>query len=213
MKIEIGKQYKVHGTEEDGNVIKITEKKNGLCRYETISGKQPFVDQFACGSLFARLLTPYNEETKIVILRKGNTVTATQYVNTEKVHTGVATCSPDDTFDFAFGAKLALERLLEKPFDWEKFIAGAVWVQVNRTNIDDFLRACEEQHLTYASGDRPTKLNVFRDLQQAGDCGKALFGLLGLTLEEHVWFLIHKGRLMWNNRKPTGEIFEWEQTE
>lgn len=37
MKIEIGKQYKVHGTEEDGNVIKITEKKNGLCRYETIS--------------------------------------------------------------------------------------------------------------------------------------------------------------------------------
>ena len=62
MKIEIGKQYKVHGTEEDGNVIKITEKKNGLCRYETISGKQPFVNQFECGSLFARLLTPYNEE-------------------------------------------------------------------------------------------------------------------------------------------------------
>ena len=93
MKIEIGKQYKVHGTEEDGNVIKITEKKNGLCRYETISGKKPFVDQFECDSLFARLLTPCNEETKIVILRKGNTVTATQYVNTEKVHTGVATCS------------------------------------------------------------------------------------------------------------------------
>lgn len=134
-------------------------------------------------------------------------------MNTEKVHTGVATCSPDDPFDFAFGAKLALERLLEKPFDWEQFIAGAVWVQVNRTNIDDFLRACEEQHLTYASGERPTKRNVFRDLQQAGDCGKALFGLLGLTLEEHVWFLIHNGRLMWNNRKPTGEIFEWEQTE
>ena len=188
MKIEIGKQYKVHGSEEDGNVIKITEKKNGLCRYETISGKKPFVDQFACGSLFARLLTPCSEETKIVILQKENTVTATQYVNTEKVHTGVATCSPDDPFDFAFGAKLALERLLEKPFDWEKFIAGAVW-------------------------ERPTKLNVFRDLQQAGDRGKALFGLLGLTLEEHVWFLIHNGRLMWNNRKPTGEIFEWEQTE
>ena len=124
--------------------------------------------------MFARFLTPYNEETKIVILRKGNTVTATQYVNTEKVHTGVATCSPDDPFD---------------------------------------LRACEEQHLTYASGERPTKRNVFRDLQQAGDRGKALFGLLGLTLEEHVWFLIHNGRLMWNNRKPTGEIFEWEQTE
>lgn len=64
MKIEIGKQYKVHGGEEDGNVIKITEKKNGLCRYETISGKKPFVDQFECDSLFARLLTPCSEETK-----------------------------------------------------------------------------------------------------------------------------------------------------
>ena len=65
MKIEIGKQYKVHGTEEDGNVIKITEKKNGLCRYETISGKKPFVDQFECDSLFARLLTPCSEETRL----------------------------------------------------------------------------------------------------------------------------------------------------
>lgn len=64
MKIEIGKQYKVHGTEEDGNVIKITEKKNGLCRYETISGKKPLVDQFECDSLFARLLTPLQRGNK-----------------------------------------------------------------------------------------------------------------------------------------------------
>ena len=215
MKIEIGKQYKVHGTEEDGNVIKITEKKNGLCRYETISGKKPFVDQFECDSLFARLLTPCSEETKIVILRKGNTVTATQYVNTEKVHTGVATCSPDDPFDFAFGAKLALERLLdcmgsapETAFDWDRFISGDVWVQTNSSNTDAFLQACEEHHLTDRTGDRPTELNVFRDFNNASEIEKALYGIFGMIPKENIWFATRDGKLRWGNEKPTGEIFE-----
>lgn len=65
------------------------------------------------------------KETKVVILQNGNAVLATQYVNGKKVNASTARCCPEDAFDFAFGAKLALERLLdcmgsapETAFDW-----------------------------------------------------------------------------------------------
>ena len=91
------------------------------------------------------------KETKVVILQNGNAVMATQYVNGKKVNASIARCCPEDAFDFAFGAKLALERLLdcmgsapETAFDWDKFISGDVWVQTNSSNTDAFLQACEE---------------------------------------------------------------------
>ena len=81
------------------------------------------------------------KETKVVILQNGNAVMATQYVNGKKVNASIARCCPEDAFDFAFGAKLALERLLdcmgsapETAFDWDKFISGDVWVQTNSSN-------------------------------------------------------------------------------
>ena len=52
------------------------------------------------------------KETKVVILQNGNAVTATQYVNGKKVNASIARCCPEDAFNFAFGAKLALELLL-----------------------------------------------------------------------------------------------------
>lgn len=48
---------------------------------------------------------------KVVITTDGVTTTATLYSKNTKVRTATAKCSPDDDFDFAVGAKLAMERL------------------------------------------------------------------------------------------------------
>lgn len=48
---------------------------------------------------------------KVVITTDGVTTTATLYSKNTKIRTATAKCSPDDEFDFAVGAKLAMERL------------------------------------------------------------------------------------------------------
>ena len=160
------------------------------------------------------------KETKVVILQNGNAVMATQYVNGKKVNASIARCCPEDAFNFSFGAKLALERLLdcmdsapETAFDWDKFISGDVWVQTNSSNTDAFLQACEEHHLKNRAGDCPTELNVFRDFNNASEIEKALYGIFGMIPKENIWFATRDGKLRWGNEKPTGEIFEWGQTE
>lgn len=50
---------------------------------------------------------------KIVITIDGRITTAKLYRHGEPTQKAVATCSPEDTFDFAIGAKLALERLID----------------------------------------------------------------------------------------------------
>ena len=55
-----------------------------------------------------RGLEPYQNET-IVIYRKGNEVIALDKKTGKKA---IANCSPEDTFDFNFGAKLAFDRLM-----------------------------------------------------------------------------------------------------
>ena len=56
----------------------------------------------------------YFEHTdcRIEIYRKGNKVVA-KFNDNNKIK-GVARCSPEDEFDFCTGAKLALDRLIEK---------------------------------------------------------------------------------------------------
>lgn len=51
---------------------------------------------------------------KIVITHDGKVTTATRYIANGKKVTATASCSPEDTFDFNVGAKLALERLTGK---------------------------------------------------------------------------------------------------
>lgn len=53
---------------------------------------------------------PVND--KIVITTDGKTTTATKYDGKTIVKTAVAKCSPDDTFDFDTGAKIAFDRLI-----------------------------------------------------------------------------------------------------
>lgn len=50
---------------------------------------------------------------KIVITTDGRSTTAKLYQHGEPTRKAVAKCSPEDTFDFAIGAKLALARLID----------------------------------------------------------------------------------------------------
>lgn len=52
---------------------------------------------------------------KIVITHNDKTTTATLYKGDGTKKVATARCAPEDTFDFAVGAKLGLERLTEKP--------------------------------------------------------------------------------------------------
>lgn len=130
-KFVVGGRYKVGGKhDETGNIIEITRVDSGRCMYKTIKGKapEPWTESFNKNSTFAKDLTLFAGGEKVVILRKGNTITATWYADDKKCGTGVAKCSPENTFDFGFGAKLALERLFGKTesatksrFDWVAF--------------------------------------------------------------------------------------------
>jgi hypothetical protein len=54
------------------------------------------------------------QKDKIVITQDGKTTTATLYRENGTKEVATAKCSPEDTFDFNVGAKLAMERLMEK---------------------------------------------------------------------------------------------------
>lgn len=132
MKFEVGKMYSVGGyTFEAGNIIEIESAREtlGATRYgyKTVSGNHPpiWLSFFNDGSIFANSLVPVvqykkpeilSREPKIVVCRDGNRVTASWYEGGKKVAAGVAKCSPEDTFDFATGARIAFDRLMiEKP--------------------------------------------------------------------------------------------------
>lgn len=219
MKIEVGKMYRVGGEcNETGNVIKITNKFPfcGTTRfqYETISGKMPTVciEFFDKNSIFAKNLTLFTAEEKVVILRNGTTVTATQYVDGEKCGTGVAKCSPEDEFDFAFGAKLALERLfgeVESAFDWIRFANGEVSVQVNRKTIYDFLENCEKHDFEWGSGKRATKSNPFDTYDNLYRFTKTFIRSLNCEPKENIWISIYEGNLAFETDLPESEVFVW----
>ena len=61
--------------------------------------------------MFSDLAT---DRPKVVITTDGKTTTAKMYEGEKLLKTAESNCSPEDTFDFAVGAKLALERVTEK---------------------------------------------------------------------------------------------------
>lgn len=63
---------------------------------------------------FAELISNPVNKDKIVIMHDGKTTTATLYRENGTKEKATAKCSPEDTFDFNVGAKLAMERLMEK---------------------------------------------------------------------------------------------------
>ena len=59
---------------------------------------------------------------KIVITTDGNKTLARLYENNEVIRTAEAKCSPEDTFDFETGAKLAFERLMKKKDEFVPYL-------------------------------------------------------------------------------------------
>lgn len=236
-KFFVGERYKVGGKhDEAGNIIEITRVGSGRCMYKTIKGKapEPWAESFDKKSSFAKNLISLTGREKVVILRKGNTITATRYVDCKKCGTGVAKCSPEDSFDFGTGAKLALERLFksEKPsmsredvynktkevlsaaplkFDWDKFSNGEVFVQVSRKTIGDFLRRCEDLNFECVSGKRPTEINLFHDYDAADKIAKLFFRAFELNPGENIWFRTVGKKLALTTKAPESEktVFKW----
>lgn len=60
------------------------------------------------------MLEPVNSQ-KIVITTDGTETLARLYEGKKVVKTATAKCSPDDTFDFETGARIAFDRLIESP--------------------------------------------------------------------------------------------------
>lgn len=70
------------------------------------------------------------DDFKIVITTEGDTVLARLYEGKKVIEEAKATCSKDDKFDFAVGAKLAFDRLLgNEPKKEEWFTGKMVRVQ------------------------------------------------------------------------------------
>ena len=117
MRFKVGERYKVGiDSFEKGNIIEIVKTEdlnNGLqhVSYKIIKGKKPYFKvsyMFDNRSEFAARLTPVENKEHIVIYRKANETIALDKTTGKKA---VAKCSPEDTYDFYTGAKLAFDRL------------------------------------------------------------------------------------------------------
>lgn len=104
---------------------------------------------------------------KIVITTDGTTTTAALYDGKQKVKSAKAKCAPSDTFDFNYGASLALDRLtgfVRGSIDntlsqMDRFLAGEIALEVPTNKIMDFLKECERLGLKWHSGCKPTEYN------------------------------------------------------
>lgn len=232
MKIEVGKTYRVTGGTINGATVKIidADKKHSPMsyRYVRVDGTNQFSSWFHAGSPFAGWLRPVDSEMKIVVLRDGNKVTATSYRDGEKITTGVAKCSPEDTFDFAVGSRIALKRLFakfepfaksdlsdsereeitadlqaiddrESAFDWEKFSRGEMYVEVDRETIYSFLYSCELGGYKWKNGEKPTETNPFVTYDNLHHITKALADALGIGLNTKTYIRSVGKKLVMND--------------
>ena len=110
--------YKMdNGTDYDSVVfemLKLKGKEATILTY-TDSNKYLISEDGGCWNwtdeMFSGLVTSF---PKVVITTDGKTTTAKMYEGMKLLKTAQSKCSPEDTFDFAIGAKLALERVTEK---------------------------------------------------------------------------------------------------
>lgn len=99
-----------YGTTKTGVKCKVTKIGKRDIEVETLEGEFKGYHYFVNPKYFDLV-----SDEGITITRHGNKVVAKRG---KKV--GVAKCSPDDTFDFAVGAKLAFSRLMGEPEDKPK---------------------------------------------------------------------------------------------
>lgn len=119
MKYKVGDKVKIHGVTDhrrayNGRVVTIkginpngeTQNKNGIPHYGVGEVYIFYENELSLANA-----------PKIVITTDGMETLARLYEGNNVIKTATARCAPDDTFDFATGAKLAFERLMAE----EKF--------------------------------------------------------------------------------------------
>ena len=136
--IEVYKRYKMDGSEKSawiipkmlkfqGKILTITEiDRYGMYSVNEDNGCWSWADEMFSGLVTDRL--------KVVITTDGKTTTAKMYEGKKLLKTAASKCITGDTFDFAIGAKLALERVTEKEM---KFKVGQ-FVKVINNDTNNF---------------------------------------------------------------------------
>lgn len=112
----------------DGNAVRDVKGKSGHCWWFV---KSRF------GSTFD--LIPKSTQ-KLIVTVNGAETLARLYEGNKVIKSATAKCSPDDTFDFEKGAKLAVDRLLGKPEHFAKeapqyYNGKVVCVSVKRKHV------------------------------------------------------------------------------
>lgn len=125
MKYKVGYKVKIHGVADhrkryNGKVVTIMSV-NPNSNFNLA----PHYGVGECFIFYENELVPVFDK-KIVITTDGTETLARLYDGGKVIKTATAKCSPDDTFDFNTGAKLAFERLIgeekkkkQKPFKFE----------------------------------------------------------------------------------------------
>lgn len=123
MKYKVGDKVKIHGVTNHRRKYNGTEgtiksiNPNGGSAYfrkahYAVKGGEPYI-------FYETELSPANINVqKIVITTDGVETLARLYEGNKVVKKSTAKCSPDDTFDFNVGAKLAFERLMNDEGKW-----------------------------------------------------------------------------------------------
>lgn len=165
---------------------------------------------------------------KIVITTDGKTTTAVLYEGKQRIKSAKAKCAPHDTFDFSYGANLALDRLMGNPriaelksrlnsiygrpfIDWNKFAHGKLSVKVNREKYDEFIKMCEVKNFKWNDGMLASKVNPWNLYDDMNELAKAIVNILGDVPDEFIYisFVPNKDALRWHN-KPHEEYDIYE---
>lgn len=99
------------------------------------------------------------ENQRIVITTDGKATIARLYNGRNVVKFSESRCSPEDVFDFATGAKIAVDRLLgehheesNESLDWKAFKAGKIAVKVTKDNYKEFVKAARKHGCDWFDG-------------------------------------------------------------
>ena len=163
----------------------------------------------------------FEEEEKIVITRKGKKTIAKYYINGKVMEKGLARCCPEDTFDFATGAKIAFDRMLgfaeptlETAFDWNGFIKGDIFVEVTRETIGDFLKECEKNDCNWCDH-AATEWNPFESYDRISEELKGVLSLMSVSApSDKICIHMVDGHLVFHNHasEDDSKVIVWEKS-
>lgn len=142
-------------------------------------------------------------EQKIVITVCGKNTIARLYDGKKLVRGAVASCAPDDQFDFNVGAGLAFERLMgtspvATSLDWDKFAHGMLEVKVTKKNYGAFIKECYQRGFTWY---RCAQVNPWKIYDEMRPSVKTFLLFIRDVPSEHIYISVADGDLKWDNKR------------